>query len=184
MPTARKKTAKPKTPPAHPRRTVHHPAAAAEPKPEAQPEAVKPELKAEAGKPSVVKGRYISAIGRRKTAQAKIKLYVDGTGEFLVNEREMMNYFPTVHLQKIVTDPANLTGLLKKLNVVAVARGGGVNAQAQAVALGISRALVKSDPALKLVLKKEGLMTRDSRKKERKKPGLKRARRAPQWQKR
>ncbi len=127
---------------------------------------------------------YFFAIGRRKTALAKIKLELEGKGEFVVNQRELVNYFPTLALQKTVTDPLNSAGLLKKVKVIAKVAGGGISGQASAVALGLARALVRADAAFKPVLKKQGMLTRDARKKERKKPGLKRARRAPQWQKR
>ncbi len=128
--------------------------------------------------------KYFFAIGRRKTAIAKVKMFIDGIGEMAVNARPLINYFPTISLQKLATDPLNITGLLKKVNIEAKVLGGGVNAQAQAFGLGVARALVASNPEIKTILKKQGLLTRDARKKERKKPGLKRARRAPQWQKR
>lgn len=127
---------------------------------------------------------YFFAIGRRKSAIAKVKLVPEGSGEFLVNQRTVIDYFPTLQLQKSAIDPLTLLGLLKKVNLEIAVVGGGVSAQAQAVGLGVARALVKWNKDLKTVLKKEGLLTRDARKKERKKPGLKRARRAPQWQKR
>lgn len=130
------------------------------------------------------KAKYFFAIGRRKTAQAKAKLFTEGQGRFLINDRDFWDYFPTLSLQKAATDPLAISGLLKKVNVEIKVRGGGIMGQAEASALAISRALVKSDPNKKTVLKKEGMLTRDARKKERKKPGLKRARRAPQWQKR
>jgi len=128
--------------------------------------------------------RYIFTVGRRKTAIAKVKFWAEGAGEFEINKRPWQNYFPTEQLQKIMTAPLELLGLLKSVNITALVLGGGVPSQAKAVALAISRALIVVDPARKTVLKKQGMMTRDSRKKERKKPGLKRARRAPQWQKR
>src|SRR3990167_5736015 len=144
-------------------------------------EAVKPEPQ----KPKAVPvARYVFGIGRRKTAVATVKLFAGGDGTFTVNKKPMFSYFPTLHLQKFATEPLEITGLAKKYSVVADARGGGINSQAQAVALGLSRALVMADQGQRLVLKKEGLLSRDSRKKERKKPGLKRARRAPQGQKR
>lgn len=128
--------------------------------------------------------RYIFAIGRRKTARAKVKLFPGGTGQIEINKQPLEKYFPTFASQKIVLQPLDLLGVLKKYNAIVSAVGGGIMAQAQATALGISRALVKLDPNSRLVLKKHGLLRRDARKKERKKPGLKRARRAPQWQKR
>lgn len=136
----------------------------------------------EKAEPDVAK--YFFAVGRRKTAIAKVKLCMGGEGEAMVNNRKVLDYFPILRLQKIVTAPLSTTGLLKKVNLMITVRGGGVSAQAQAASLGISRALVKADPALRLALKKGGFLTRDARKRERKKPGLKRARRAPQWQKR
>ncbi len=148
--------------------------------------AKKPVSKIPVKKPvkTAAKAPYFFAIGRRKTAEAKIKLWAAGSGEFTVNDREFGSYFPTLQLQKSASDPLTLTGLWKKVKVQAQTHGGGLNAQSQALGLGLSRALLKLDPNLRLVLKKSGLLTRDARKKERKKPGLKRARRAPQWQKR
>lgn len=128
--------------------------------------------------------KYIFAIGRRKTARARVKLFDGGTGEIKVNERGFEDYFPTLSVQKAVLEPLDAIGVLKKYNITAGTSGGGIAAQAQAMALAISRALIIADPNSRGVLKKQGLLSRDSRKKERKKPGLKRARRAPQWQKR
>ena len=148
--------------------------------------AVKKPVASKAAAPAVKKsaGKYFFAIGRRKTAHARVKLYPEGTGEITVNERPFLAYFPSIGMQKSVTDPLTVLGLEKKINVMARANGGGVAAQADAVSLGISRALLLLDPNNRLVLKKSGFLARDARKKERKKPGLKRARRAPQWQKR
>ncbi|MBI4050135.1 MAG: 30S ribosomal protein S9 [Candidatus Doudnabacteria bacterium] len=128
--------------------------------------------------------KYIFAIGRRKTANARVKLYAAGKGEYTVNGKPFTQYFPTFQLQQTATAPLALQGLAKQVNLAVVVSGGGVVAQAQAVSLAIARAMVALDPNHKLVLKKQDLLTRDARKKERKKPGLKRARRAPQWQKR
>lgn len=150
--------------------------------------AKKPRAKAEkAEKPGHKKpavGKYIFAIGRRKTASARVKLYAAGIGEFTVNGKAFTRYFPTFQLQRTALAPLDLQGLNKSVNLTIAVSGGGVNAQAGAVSLAVARALVTLDPAHKLVLKKQDLLTRDSREKERKKPGLKRARRAPQWQKR
>ncbi len=141
-------------------------------------------VEAKETKPVIHKQRYVSSIGRRKTSQAKIKLWAEGTGEFTVNQRTLEHYFPTLQLQKFATEPLSVMGLLKKVNVVVITRGGGVNSQSQAVGLGIARALLGLDPNMRATMRKSGFLTRDARKKERKKPGLKRARRAPQWQKR
>lgn len=129
-------------------------------------------------------GKYIFAVGRRKTAIARVKLWSEGTGDIVVNSRFWQEYFPTESLQQLLAAPLEALGTTKSVNIVALVSGGGVVSQAKAVALGIARAFVSRDEASKTVLKKQGLLTRDSRKKERKKPGLKRARRAPQWQKR
>ena len=130
------------------------------------------------------KDKYIFAVGRRKTARARVKLFADGKGDITVNERTFESYFPTFSLQKTAQDPLLLLGLEKKYNAIVTASGGGVGAQAKATSLGIARALIIVDPNYRTVLKKEGYLKRDDRKKERKKPGLKRARRRPQWQKR
>ena len=101
-----------------------------------------------------------------------------------MNERPFEAYFPTFGLQKMAQDPLLVLGLEKKINAVITTAGGGVGAQAKASSLGIARALLLIDPNYRGVLKKSGFLSRDARKKERKKPGLKRARRRPQWQKR
>lgn len=128
--------------------------------------------------------RYHYGLGKRKTAVAKVRLYEKGTGECTVNERNLAEYFPLKELQEAALAPLKVVDMLKKFDISVIADGGGINGQADAVKLGISRALLDFDPELKSMLKKEGLLTRDSREKERKKPGLKRARRAPQWSKR
>ena len=128
--------------------------------------------------------KYHFATGRRKTALAKVKLIPDGRGDIKINNRDLDSYFPSASLQRIFTEPLTLIGGEKLFNVIVETRGGGISSQAKAASLGISRALLKIEPTHRTVLKKQGLLTRDARKKERKKPGLKRARRAPQWQKR
>ena len=168
-------------------KTVKKVKAAKPPKPLAVPKTAPKAAEHIVEKPApkkVAGGRYFFAMGRRKTARANVKLFVDGTGEIKINDRAFENYFPTYHLQKIVTDPLAASGLEKKVNLIITVSGGGVASQAKASCLGISQALLLVDPNFRAVLKKQGLLTRDARKKERKKPGLKRARRAPQWQKR
>ena len=129
-------------------------------------------------------GRYFEAVGRRKTAVARIRLQNLGSGEFLVNDKPLEKYFPVSELQQIAKESLAKMGCLGKFKVLAKVRGGGLHAQAEAVRHGISRVLVKFDSNFRKVLKKSGFLTRDSRMRERKKFGLKRARRAPQWQKR
>ncbi len=128
-------------------------------------------------------GKYIKAIGRRKTAVAQVRIYTTGKGNIVVNDQPISEYF---HENKIVsaTNPLKLTGNIKDYDLSILVKGGGVNAQAEAVRHGISRALILIDEELKPVLKAKGWLTRDSRKVERKKPGLKKARKSPQWSKR
>lgn len=128
--------------------------------------------------------RYIEGVGRRKTAIARVRLVPDGTGVFLVNDRPWEDYFPTVDMQKAASDPLKLTGMWGRFDVSVHVVGGGIHSQAGAVKLGVARALVKFDEKFRKPLRDTDMMTRDPREKERKKPGLKRARRAPQWQKR
>ena len=129
-------------------------------------------------------GKYISAIGRRKTAIARVRLFADGKNQIIVNQKDYRDYFQVESMQSKVREPIEKMKLIEKFDVSVVARGGGVDSQAEAVCHGIARALVKLDETLKKRLRKEGLLTRDSRMKERKKPGLKRARKAPRWSKR
>lgn len=135
-------------------------------------------------KPKAKVSRYFEAIGRRKTAVARVRLHIQTSLEFLVNGKTLEKYFPAFDLQQKIKDPFVKTSQIDKFSVLAKINGGGFNAQAEALRHGITRALVKIDPECRQALKKAGLLTRDSRMRERKKPGLKRARRAPQWRKR
>jgi small subunit ribosomal protein S9 len=132
----------------------------------------------------VLKKAYISTVGRRKTAVARIRLTKKGEGKFTVNNKPLEKYFPTANLQNLATQPLKIISLPEKPDISVKVSGGGIMSQADSVRLGIARALLEIDMAYKPKLKKAGLLTRDSRKKERKKPGLRRARRAPQWSKR
>ena len=123
------------------------------------------------------------ATGRRKEAVARVRL-VPGTGAFVVNGRSLEEYFPTRAQRLVVTAPLRAVGREKDLDVIATIRGGGVSGQAGALRLGIARALIELDPELRPVLKKDGYLSRDAREKERRKYGLKKARKAPQWSKR
>jgi small subunit ribosomal protein S9 len=123
------------------------------------------------------------ATGRRKEAVARVRL-VEGTGSYQLNGRTMDEFFPTRAHRMIVSSPLRLAGKDKDLDVVARIEGGGVSGQAGALRLGIARALIDLDPELRPLLKKEGFLTRDSREKERRKYGLKKARKAPQYSKR
>lgn len=121
--------------------------------------------------------------GRRKNATARTRLYA-GSGEILINGRPFDNYFPRKSLQMIIRQPLLLTKLLEKTDVRVKVQGGGVSGQAEAVRHGISRALLEVDPSLRGALKKAGFLTRDARKKERKKYGLRAARARYQYSKR
>lgn len=131
-------------------------------------------------------GKYFYAVGRRKTAIARVFLYPEKSeeGDSTVNKSDARKYFTTETMRNIFFAPLEATGLRGKMKAVVSVSGGGKMGQAQAARLGISRALTKYDQELKKILKSFGFMTRDSRKVERKKPGLKKARKSPQWQKR
>jgi small subunit ribosomal protein S9 len=132
------------------------------------------------------KERYFEAVGRRKTAVARVRIFPESKGsknDILVNEKDFEKYFPTKKEQKVVTAPFDkltLTGIKTTVKV----GGGGLKAQAEAVRLGASRALISFDPELRPRLKAFGYLTRDPRMVERKKPGLRKARRPQQWRKR
>ena len=121
--------------------------------------------------------------GRRKHSVARVRL-VPGEGRIVINKRDLNEYFGLETLKLIVKQPLNLTETVGKYDVLVLAHGGGTSGQAGAIRHGISRALLKADPELRSALKKAGFLTRDSRMKERKKYGLKAARRAPQFSKR
>jgi len=128
--------------------------------------------------------KYIYAVGRRKTASAQVRLFPKGKGEIIVNGKKYNEYFPSLLQSDKLLHPLKTAGLEGKADVTVVVKGGGLNGQAEAVRLGIARALVKLDEENKKAMRAEGFLTRDPRKKERKKPGLRKARRAPQWSKR
>ncbi|MCX6756366.1 MAG: 30S ribosomal protein S9 [Candidatus Nomurabacteria bacterium] len=127
---------------------------------------------------------YIRAIGRRKTATAVVRLYKAAKTSYSINGKELDVYFPTAELKKIVTGAFETAASPEKFEMVATTKGGGVHAQAEAVRHGISRALVLNDGELRVVLKKAKMLKRDPRQVERKKFGMKKARKAPQWSKR
>ena len=121
--------------------------------------------------------------GRRKEAVVRVRL-VEGTGQYRLNGRTLEDYFPTRAHRMIVQGPLRLVGREKELDVLARLHGGGVSGQAGALRHGIARALIELDPSLRPALKAEGFLTRDAREKERRKYGLKKARKAPQYSKR
>ncbi len=128
--------------------------------------------------------QYFEAVGRRKEATARVRLYPQGSGKILINDKPMEQYFGREIDYFTCTLPLRLTGADNRYNVSVHVKGGGISGQAQAIRLGIARALLKVDPEYRSVLKPHGLLTCDARVKERKKPGLKRARKAPTYTKR
>lgn len=130
------------------------------------------------------KQKYYRAVGRRKTATATVRLD-QGKGQITINKKKVSEYFENPEeALKIFLEPLQISGKPAQFDIFINVKGGGKKAQIEAIRLAISRALLLSDSELRPTLKKAGFLTRDSRAKERKKPGLKRARRAPQWQKR
>jgi small subunit ribosomal protein S9 len=128
-------------------------------------------------------GQYFYGTGRRKTAVARVRLY-PGDGTITINDKPFMEALPWLPQQLTIRKPLQLVELTDKFDVSAKVEGGGVAGWADAISLGISRALVEYQPELKATLRRGGFMTRDPRIKERKKYGLKRARKAPQYTKR
>ncbi|EKD79145.1 MAG: 30S ribosomal protein S9 [uncultured bacterium] len=129
------------------------------------------------------KRTYLYAVGRRKTATARVRYHKKGQGEITVNTKPLKTYF-SVAQQRIVESPLSHINGLTDASLTAKVSGGGKQAQAEALRLGIARLLLQINPEVRKNIKTAGYLTRDSRRKERKKPGLKRARRAPQWSKR
>ncbi|HDQ71578.1 MAG TPA: 30S ribosomal protein S9 [Chloroflexi bacterium] len=127
---------------------------------------------------------YYEGVGRRKTATARVRLFPGGDGNVVVNDLDLEEYFSReVDVHKLI-EPLKATGLENHFNISVIVKGGGTTGQSGAIRLGVARALLKTDPELRPILRKGGFLTRDARAKERKKPGLKRARKAPQYTKR
>ena len=127
---------------------------------------------------------YFYGTGRRKSSVARVHLFENGTGSIIINGRDIDDYFGLETLKLIVRQPLVSTDMLGKVDIVVTVAGGGVSGQAGAIRHGISRALVLLNPEYRATLKAAGFLTRDPRMKERKKYGLKAARRAPQFSKR
>ena len=130
------------------------------------------------------KNPYMYGTGRRKSSVARVRVYPNGSGNITINGRDVEEYFGLETLKMVVRQPLNTTGVIGKVDIVATVTGGGVTGQAGALRHGISRALLEMDPEFRPALKAAGFLTRDPRMKERKKYGLKAARRAPQFSKR
>ncbi len=135
-------------------------------------------------RPAAKEERFIAAVGRRKTAVARVRLTENGEGRIIVNGKKFEDYFTTYDLRQQVILPLKVTGQETTLDASIKVAGGGIRGQAEAVRHGISRVLIQLNPIFRKSLKKLGFLTRDARKRERKKFGLKSARRAPQWSKR
>jgi small subunit ribosomal protein S9 len=149
---------------------------------EAGEEAVEPAPVAHTPLELAADARY-NATGKRKSAIARVILK-PGEGTYTINGRHLDEYFPRVRLQRMASQPLEAAGYQTRMDVVARIHGGGVSAQANALRHGIARALVEADPALRAEMKRRGYLTRDPRQKERKKAGLKKARKRPQFSKR
>ncbi len=130
------------------------------------------------------KGAYFYANGKRKSAVATVRLYPEGSGDITINGNSLREWADTDEIVARVSKPLTLLGERKDVNIEIITRGGGKVAQADSIALGIARAFVKKDSTNREQLKVEDLLTRDSRVKERKKPGRPRARKSKQWSKR
>ena len=128
--------------------------------------------------------QYYEGIGRRKAASARVRLFPGGTGKFIVNDKPLDEYLPRRGDVEIILQPLIIIGQERSYDISVHVDGGGISGQRDAIKLGVSRALLKIDPDTRPALKAEGHLTRDARIKERKKPGLKRARKAPTFTKR
>ena len=130
------------------------------------------------------KKKYFYGTGRRKSSVARVRVYENGTGSIIINGRDINDYFGLDTLKLVVNQPLVSTDMVGKVDVVVTVAGGGVSGQAGAIRHGLSRALLQLNPETRATLKAAGFLTRDPRMKERKKYGLKAARRAPQFSKR
>ncbi len=128
--------------------------------------------------------KYIEKIGRRKTSTARVRLTPASKSSILVNDKELNEYFPTSALRSIVMDPIASNQITDKFEITVVVSGGGIHSQAEAIRHGLARILASTEPDLKNKMKSAGFLKRDPRAKERRKFGLKKARKAPQWSKR
>lgn len=144
----------------------------------------KAQLNKSADKAMAKVAKYFYSVGRRKTAAARVKLFPNGTGKVTINDKDYKEYFPYFKENQNLELPFTAIGEEGKYDVEIKVKGGGPASQGEACRLGIARNLLKVNEDNKAVLRTEGYLTRDPRAKERKKPGLKRARKSPQWSKR
>lgn len=137
-------------------------------------------------KENQIKQKYFEAVGRRKTSTARVRIYpsLESKNSFVINSKDIKEYFPTAEMRHLINLPLETVELKSKLDITAIIKGGGIHSQAEALRHGISRALISFDGLLRKSLKKAKMLKRDPRAKERRKFGLKKARKAPQWSKR
>jgi small subunit ribosomal protein S9 len=128
--------------------------------------------------------KYIEAVGRRKTAVARVRITPSTKNSYIINDKDLESYFDLSELRNIVTDAHKSSGLTQQFSISIKVSGGGKHAQAESIRHGISRSIVSYDENLKPIIKKSGFLKRDARQVERKKPGLKKARKSPTWSKR
>jgi small subunit ribosomal protein S9 len=128
--------------------------------------------------------QYYEGVGRRKEASARVRLHTGGNGAWIINDKPGAEFLPRAGDIEAATAPLRLVGMENVYNVTVHVAGGGITGQTSAIQLGVARALLKVDPELRSQLRRAGFLTRDARVKERKKPGLKRARKAPTYTKR
>lgn len=128
--------------------------------------------------------RYIEAVGRRKTSIARVRITPDTKSSFIINDKSVADFIKVKELQNIATEPLSQEGVEGKFKVTVLVKGGGIASQAEAIRLGVARALIDHTAELRGTMKKAGFLKRDPRVKERRKFGLKKARKAPQWSKR
>lgn len=129
-------------------------------------------------------GQYYEGVGRRKAATARVRIFPGGTGNLVINDKDGSDYLPRPGDVEILLEPLTVLGQVKSYDVSVHVNGGGISGKRDAILLGLARALIKVDPESKPKLRENGYVTRDARVKERKKPGLKRARKAPTYTKR
>lgn len=185
MPTTKKTTSKPAA--AKKTTAAKKPVAAAKAAPATEAKAAPKAAKATKEKVAVAPlrtGEFFYAAGHRKTSVARVRLYPKGEGLFTVNGKKLEEYIVVPSKRDAVKAPLRTTGHLKTFDISVKTEGGGLGGQADAIRHGIAKALLEFDPSLRITLKRAGFLTRDPRMKERKKYGLHRARRAPQWSKR
>jgi small subunit ribosomal protein S9 len=128
--------------------------------------------------------QYYEAVGRRKTSVARVRIFPNTKASFVINDKELAEYFPTADLRRTATESLDKSGIQQKFKVTVKLSGGGISSQSEAVRHALARAVIVYDPNLRTTVKKEGFLKRDPRAKERRKFGLKKARKSPQWSKR